>query len=198
MAGSLVTIYFGIRIIRTRLDLDHLNDDASVARRMERIGQKGGFRAGLALNFLNPSLFVGWATSSLVVLSLAASLGFNVGNLNHVLSSQVDTIKQHSSRNGHEPATGAQAGSLNRSVPAAPDSISTKPFPGSHVINSLAYAFSVSVGTIVWFFFFSRFLVRNRHKLNVRTLDRIIQVLGAVLCGFGFYLIYIAFRSLMG
>jgi threonine/homoserine/homoserine lactone efflux protein len=198
LAGSAVTIYFGIQIMRTRLDPAHLNGDASVTRRMERIGQKGGFRTGLALNLLNPSLFVGWATSSLVVLSLVASLGFDVGDLNQVLSKQADTIKRQSSRNGREPAIDPRAGSLNRPVLTAGQSAATKTFPGSHVMNSLAYAFSVSVGTIVWFYFFSRFLVRHRHKLNVKTLDRIIHVLGAVLGALGLYLIYVASRSFMG
>jgi hypothetical protein len=182
----------------TRLDLEHLNEAGRVDRRMKKIGKKGGFRTGLVLNLLNPSLFIGWATSSFVVLSLVASFGFNVGNLDNFLGNQVDTINQIALQNGKAPVMDMQDNPLVWPAPEEPAPTRREIPVVFHIANSLAYGFFVSLGTIIWFNLFSGFLARHWRKLNVKILNRIIQVLGAALCFLSFYLIYIAYGKFPG
>ncbi len=198
IVGSLLMFYFGVQIARTRLDLEHLNTAASVTRCMERVEPTGGFRAGMMLNFLNPSLFIGWLTASFMVLSLVSSLGLDVGNLNIVLRNNLGTIHQQSWRKGSDAAMHGHANPASSSMPSESEQEEKEPFLGSRVIYSLLYAFSVGLGTILWFYYFSGFLIRKRQKLNVNMLNRIIQLLGAALCFLGGYLIYTASRILLG
>jgi threonine/homoserine/homoserine lactone efflux protein len=196
-AGSLLIFYYGVKILRTRLDLEHLDYVGPVHPRMAKVAQEGGFRAGLVLNFLNPSLFIGWLTSSFLILSFAASLGFNVGHLNDVLSSGVGAMNNHAldTRGG----SGIRPEDRPSDLPAVEetDADTVETFTISRLVYSLAYALSVGLGTIVWFYYFSRFLIRRRQKLNVRTLNRIVQSLGAVLCLLSVYLLYIATRMFL-
>jgi threonine/homoserine/homoserine lactone efflux protein len=198
IAGSLLIFYFGIQIIRTRLDLDHLKNTGHVSRCIERAEQKGGFRAGLALNFLNPSLFIGWLTASFMVISLVSSLGLKVGNLNVILKDNIGTINEHALHKKADAAINLRDSPLHPSARAASDQKESKPFALSQAMNSLVYAFFVGLGTIVWFCSFSKFLIRKRQKLNVTVLNRIIQLLGVALCLLGGYLFYTASRIIQG
>jgi threonine/homoserine/homoserine lactone efflux protein len=191
-------LYFGIQIARTRLDLEHLHAPASVSRRMERVEKKGGFRAGMMLNFLNPSLFIGWLTASFMVISLASSFGFNVGDLNIVLKNNMGTLNQHARYQGADSAMYLHNHSVSVPLSEETDQRQTRPWPQFRWIYSLVYAFFVGLGTIVWFYYFSRFLIRKRHKLNVNILNRIIQLLGMALCFLGVYLIYTASQIILG
>ena len=60
------------------------------------------------------------------------------------------------------------------------------------------YCVRVAFGTIVWFYYFSKFLIRNRQKLTVHVLNRMVQILGVVLCFLGAYMIHIAIRMFRG
>jgi threonine/homoserine/homoserine lactone efflux protein len=194
IAGSLLIFIYGARTIRTRLDLEHLDKAGKAHPRMAKLEQKGGFRTGLVLNFLNPSLFIGWLTSSFIVISLAASLGFNVAQLNNILSSDVETIHNQTLHNGEASGMDPYAGLLDLSVAREPAPGANGPLTVSRLVYSLVYALFVALGTIVWFYYFSGFLVRHRQRLNVEILNRIIQILGVVLCLLGAYLIYTAAR----
>jgi hypothetical protein len=63
--------------------------------------------------------------------------------------------------------------------------------------NSLAYAFFVALGTVVWFYNFSKFLVHHRKKLKIEFINKIIHTLGFALWGFGAYLTYTAIKMIM-
>jgi threonine/homoserine/homoserine lactone efflux protein len=194
IAGSLFIFYYGTKILRTRLVLEKLDSKGKVNPLRAELEQKGGFRAGIVLNFLNPSLFIGWLTSSFLVISLAASLGFNVAQLNNILNSDVKTFQNHSLPNGVNSGMDPYAGLLDASKALQPEPSASGTSTVSRLVYSLVYALFVALGTIVWFYYFSRFLIRNRKRVNVKILNHIIQILGVVLCFLSVYLIYIAAR----
>jgi threonine/homoserine/homoserine lactone efflux protein len=63
--GSLFLLYVGFRILKTKLKIDDFSKKSIETAKYEN---HGGFRTGLILNFSNPSLFVGWFTSSFLIL----------------------------------------------------------------------------------------------------------------------------------
>ena len=79
-AGSIFFLYLGYRIIKTKIDLENLEDRTHLTEKIQKKG-KGAFLTGFMINFLNPTLFIGVLTSSFFVISLIASLGFNTGGL---------------------------------------------------------------------------------------------------------------------
>ncbi len=64
------------------------------------------------------------------------------------------------------------------------------------VITSLAYAFSVAIGTVVWFYFYALFLVKFGQTLRLAAINWIIHLLGLAMCGFGVYMAYQAVIAL--
>jgi len=44
------------------------------------------------INFLNPTLFIGWLTSSFFMISFMASLGFDTGGLDTIIHQNVKEI----------------------------------------------------------------------------------------------------------
>ena len=90
IAGALFLLYMGYKTIRTKVDLEHLEDRHLTEKIKNR--DKGGFYTGCMINFLNPTLFIGWLTSSFFVISLMASMGFNTGGLDTMINQNVKEI----------------------------------------------------------------------------------------------------------
>lgn len=78
LAGTVFLLYIGYKISKTRIDLEHLEDKSILSKKIRR-HERGGFITGFMLSFFNPTLFLSWLTSSFIVISLVASLGFNTG-----------------------------------------------------------------------------------------------------------------------
>ena len=78
--GALLLIFLGYKIFRTKFDIEHLEDKIHVSDKNEK-KERGAFYTGFMINFLNPTLFIGWLTSSLLVISIIAALGFHTGGL---------------------------------------------------------------------------------------------------------------------
>ncbi len=183
LIGTLFLIFLGYRIMHMKLDLEATEPDPS----KPRLRKRGRFLTGLMVNFLNPSLFFGWLTSSFVVMSFVASLGLNIGGLNTMLENNVDSMKA--------PGTQMeQSIAQQQAEQAIAGNISTEAHP---FWNSLAYAFFVALGTVVWFYNFSKFLVHHRKKLKIEFINKIIHTLGFALWGFGAYLTYTAIKMIM-
>jgi threonine/homoserine/homoserine lactone efflux protein len=68
--GSLFFFYLGYKIIKTKIDIEHLEDKSHLAEKIER-HDKGAFYTGFMINFLNPTLFIAVLTSSFFVITLA-------------------------------------------------------------------------------------------------------------------------------
>ncbi len=187
--GALFLLGLGIKIIRTKLSLESMEDDSFLN---DKLKNKGGFRTGFLINFLNPTLFLGWLTSSFFTISIVASLGFNTGGLHQILDENVKAINQIEAqapdagkRNIQENARMIQQEFM--------ESYNDKESPWK---MSIAYAFFLSLGSIIWFLLFARFLVRNRKHIRISIINRIIHLLGMALCGFGIFLGYKAFSMI--
>jgi len=182
LVGTIFLAFLGFRIMHMKLTLEASPVDPS----KPRLRKRGRFLTGLMVNFLNPSLFFGWLTSSFVVMSFVASLGLNIGGLNTVLENNVDSMK--------EPGTRVEQ-SINQPQQAADLELVSE---GTHPLwNSLAYALFVALGTVVWFYNFSKFLARHRQKLKVENINKIIHTLGFGLWGFGLYLAFTAVKMIL-
>ena len=66
----------------------------------------------------------------------------------------------------------------------------TYPEKVSHLLISLCFAISLSLGSIIWFYLLALFICRHRKSINIKILNLVINSLGVVLCLFGLYLIY--------
>jgi len=89
--GSLFFFYLGYRIIRTKIDIENLEDKSHLTEKIQK-KEKGAFYTGFMINFLNPTLFIGVLTSSFFVISLIASLGLNTGGLAGKMDENVEKI----------------------------------------------------------------------------------------------------------
>ena len=74
--GALLLIFLGYKIFRTKFDIEHLEDKSHIIEKIKK-KERGAFYTGFMINFLNPTLFIGWLTSSLLVISFIAALGIS-------------------------------------------------------------------------------------------------------------------------
>lgn len=182
IVGSVVLIIVGIRVMRTKFDITHVNLKEIVR---DKIANKGGFITGILINLTNPSLFLGWLSSTFIIFSLASSLNLNTGGLDIIVKENLDTIKKLNSNHGSESK-------INPDI--------MERFNNNHNDNSLnpfvlsfIYAGSLSLGSLVWLNFYSRFVVKFRNKLKISLISWIIRILGLGLILIGAYL---AFNSI--
>lgn len=152
--GTIFIFVIGIRIIQAHRKGSGLQEVQAVK---ERKGHHSFF-TGFLINFLNPTLFFGWFSSTIMIFSMISALG--------VIDKDVLPI-------------------LNNS--AAQGDLSTVLNP-QLLLRANVYALSLAIGTIVWFYIYLRILVAHRGKFEVETINKVIRVLGYVLCGFGLYL----------
>src|ERR1035438_5092379 len=62
LAGAIFLVYIGYKIFRTKIDIEHLDDTSHLTEKIRK-KERGGFYTGFMLNFLNPTLFLGWLAS---------------------------------------------------------------------------------------------------------------------------------------
>ena len=55
--GALIILFIGIKIIRTRIDLEHIDNKNPLTEKIEK-REKGAFYTGFMMNFLNPDLIL--------------------------------------------------------------------------------------------------------------------------------------------
>lgn len=190
--GSLVVIFIGYRIFRTKIDLEHLDDKIHLSEKIKKRGN-GGFYTGLLVNFLNPTLFFGWLTTSFIIISVVSSLGFNTGGLDSMIDRNIVEINKIGGNLVEKPNL---PGYLRfdtlqifkkKILVQNGDNSLPKNFP---VLISLCFAFSLALGSIIWFYLLAVFLFRFRNVIKIKVLDLIINSLGLVLCLFGLFLLY--------
>ena len=103
IVGTLFFLYLGIRIIRTKIDIEHLEDKTHITEKIQK-KEKGAFYTGFMINFLNPTLFIGVLTSSFFVISLVSSMGLNTGGLAGKLDQNVKEISSIEGKKIEMPA----------------------------------------------------------------------------------------------
>jgi len=193
--GALLLIFLGLKIIKTKIDIEHLEDKSHLSEKIKK-KVKGAFYTGFMINLLNPTLLIGWFTSSLFAISFVAALGFhtggmavkinqNVKELNSIENVKIDqpdsisfdqfnTIKIHNDK-GHQEETSK--------------------FPKHfHLAISLCYALFISIGSIIWFYLLASLITRFRQTINIKVINKIIHSLGIILCIIGMYFGFFAAR----
>jgi threonine/homoserine/homoserine lactone efflux protein len=185
IVGSVFLFFVGYRILRTRLQMETLSDTSVIKK---RIDSRGGFWTGFLVNFLNPTLFLGWLTSSFITLSLVASLGFNMGGLDSVVKDNVKNMEPKIATESKAISNGFKNKSAHPEKVENSTELSLKDQRAYHYTLSALYAGFLSIGSIIWFYMLAWFIIRNRHRINIRVLNNIIKALGLVLCFFSVYL----------
>lgn len=193
--GALLLFFLGFKIFRTKIDIEHLEDKSHLAEKIKK-KEKGAFYTGFMINFLNPTLFIGWLTSSLLVISFIAAMGFHTGGLATRIDQNVKAINS------------IEGGNIDtsKSLPFKQlDNIQTPivknhppepvKFPKYfHLAISLCYAFFIAVGSISWFYLLTFLITRYRQNINIKVINRIIHSLGIILCSIGIYFGFMAAR----
>ena len=178
IAGSIFLLYIAYRIFKTKLKIEDLTEKNIEAAKYEN---QGGFRTGLIINFSNPSLFVGWFTSSFLLLSFASSIGLNTGGLDILLYENVVSV---------EEITGEKIESLEE-YDLVPKDISEQPKKASlsTFVLTTTYSLMVGFGSFIWFYLLSKFLIKYRERINIDWLNFLIKALAIILLGIGLFLI---------
>lgn len=195
LAGTFFLIYLGYKISKTNVDLEHIGDKSKLLGNIKK--ERSGFWTGFLLNFLNPTLFLGWLSSSFIIISVVAALGFNTGGLDKSVDNSFQTINKKGDdialRNKTLSYLHIDSTRFKKEVAVSTPQL-PKNFP---LLLSACYAFFLSVGSIIWFFYLAFLLNKNRHRININTVNSIIRILGYVLCVFGLLLGYKALTMLM-
>ena len=190
LGGTLFLLYLGYKISKTKLDLEHIEDKNRLPEKIKG-KEHSGFWTGFMLNFLNPTLFLGWLTSSFIIISLVASLGFNTGGLDKSVDNSFKTMNKtredSTLKNRMISYLHLDSVKLIRHEPPKTSSQLPKRFP---LMLSLSYAFFLSLGSIIWFFYLAILLAKHRSRIDVNVVNRIIRSLGLVLCLLAIFLGY--------
>ncbi len=193
--GSLFFFYLGYRIIRTKLDLENLEDKSHFTEKIQKKG-KGAFFTGFMINFLNPTLFIGMLTSSFFVISLIASMGLHTGGLAGKIDQNVKEISNIEGRK-IEISKGLPDEKFDflQKLKSKDHRQDKTIYPlYFHLLISICYAFFISLGSIIWLYLLSFMIAKFRHRINIRVLSVFVKSLGAALCLFGLFFSYLSTR----
>ena len=176
LIGTLFLFLIGIRIAFTRLKIDP--EESTITKKELN---KGGFRTGFMVNLINPTLFIGWLMISFFFISLASSYGIDMGGLDEILNENISNLENYSI--GENKIADSTA-----SLPAKTD--------GFLWLLSGFYALGLSLGSISWYYIFSKWLVNNRKRIKSSMLNVLFPILGTILVVFGIVLIFKALAML--
>lgn len=198
-AGAILLLFLGYKIFKTKIDIEHLEDKSHRSEIIKK-KEKGGFYTGFMINFFNPTLIVGWFTTTFFVISFVSSLGFSTGGL---AIARDQNVKEISS------IEGSIEGSLTENAKVLPlkkfdtikihndheNSDSQAKFPAYfHLVISLCNAFFITLGSVSWFFLLIILISRFRQNINIKIINVIIRNLGVILCLIGVYFGFLAVR----
>lgn len=193
-AGAIFIVYTGFRTMKTKVDPEHL-DDVHIAEKLRK-KDEGGLYSGFMINFLNPTLFFGWLTTSFFVISFTAAMGFNTGGLDTIISKNVKEMNIIEQAKIKDPKVFSGPGidkirSYNLELQKNDHIILPKHF---HLLISTIYAAALALGTIIWFYLLTYMITRFRRYINLKIINGLIYSLGIALCLFGIYFGYIAVK----
>jgi threonine/homoserine/homoserine lactone efflux protein len=191
-AGSLFIIFIGYTIFRTKIDPGKFSDEIHLPKRIKERGHSG-FYTGFFVNFLNPSLFFGWLTTSFIVISIVSSLGFNTGGMDSMIGQNIAAINHIEGKVIEKPELPKylKFDTLQVFRKEIPVQKAKTPLQKNfHLYISLCFAFSLALGSIIWFYLLALFICRHRKSINIKALNLIINSLGVLLCLFGVFIMY--------
>jgi len=196
IVGSGIIIFISIKIWRTKLDIEHI-DETRISQRQKKIKKRGALMTGFMINFLNPTLFFGWLTSSFIAMSFVASIGLDFAGFKEIVeksknSTNIEKIREDKKREANKADSDnvSQVKSSN-STDTILDETEGNPDNqnGTKVlVHSLVFAFFLGIGTIIWFYLFTGVISKYRKKMKIPTVNKIIQMLGVILFLFGLYI----------
>lgn len=191
--GSLFLLFIGYRIYMTKFDFENIKEDIQLKERI-RLQGRGGFYTGLIINLLNPTLFIGWLSSTFLVITFVTSLGFNMGGLDIMVDRGVKEIGSMEVNIPGNTKLFAQGNiePVTKEINPANDTDENNLPSNYHLLISLFYAIFIATGSITWFWLLSLILNRFRNHVNIKILAKVIQSMGAVLCLFGIYFGWLA------
>jgi threonine/homoserine/homoserine lactone efflux protein len=189
--GSLLLVFLGLKIFRTKIDIDHLEEKVHISGKIKN-KERGAFYTGFMINFLNPTLFIGWLTSSLLVISFIAALGFHTGGLAIKVDQNAKEIGSIEGKKIVSKHDSALKKLDNFQIIRMKDhKVDQTIFPASfHLVISICYAFFIAVGSIVWFYMLTFLIVRYRRRINIKIISGFIKSLGGFLIVIGCYFGY--------
>lgn len=198
-AGSLFLIFTGYRVARIKVDLENFDDTDLTSRKTEG-KRKGGFYTGFMVNFLNPTLLIGWFTSTFLVISFVSSLGFNTGGLDISITRNAGKIINLD--NGIEENHLGDSLLMQRLSPVSPNRgpsdkayIEAPVYPGwFHFATGSCFALFIAAGCVIWFSLLSSVINRFRRRLNSRTVNILTYTMGIAISIFGLYFGFLAIR----
>jgi threonine/homoserine/homoserine lactone efflux protein len=181
----LVLLFIGYKILKTKFDITNL-DEANVASiAKDKIINKGGMRTGIIINLTNPSLFLGWVTSTFIIFSIASSFSLNTGGLDIIVSENISALQE---------IAGEEFEELNKLDLSNNIENNNNPEESLNPISlSLLYAGGVSIGSFFWLAVLAQLVFKYKNKLKVEILSKVMQILGVFLLIIGVYLGYKSF-----
>jgi threonine/homoserine/homoserine lactone efflux protein len=193
--GALLLFFLGYKIFRTKIDIEHLEDKIHISEKIQK-KERGAFYTGFMINFLNPTLFIGWLTSSLLVISFIAALGFHTGGLAIKVDQNAKEIgniegKKIESRPDVALKKLDEFQVLKIKDRQIDQTIFSSRF---HLVISICYALFIALGSIVWFYLLTFIIVRFRKRINIRIISAFVKSLGIFLCLTGCYFGYQAIK----
>ena len=184
LAGAVVLLFIGYKIIKTRYDISDMNESNVSKVDQDKDTSKGGMRTGIIINLTNPSLFLGWVTSTFIIFSFASSLNLNTGGLDIIVSENISALQQ---------IAGEEFEELNNIDLGTNKNTNHSQERLNPVVLSLLFAGGVSIGSIVWLILLAKLVIKYKTRLKVEILAKIMQLLGIFLLLVGVYLGYKSF-----
>lgn len=195
--GSVFILFIGYKVFKSKVDIEHVEEIHPKTGRPIPQG-KGALYTGFMVNFLNPTLFFGSLTSSFLVISFIASLGFNTGGLDTMIGKNVNALNSIEGKavDSAHVSNYFKADTLRflKNQDHSPATERPRWFP---LLISLSYALALAFGSIIWFVVMALILARFRHRINKKIINGVIKGLGIVLCLFGIYFAYSAVKMLI-
>jgi threonine/homoserine/homoserine lactone efflux protein len=196
--GSIFLLYVGIRIIRTKVDVKNIEDQAFMKKKPVRFF-KNDLYTGFFINCMNPTLLLGWLTSTFWVMSFVSAVGLKTGGLDLAINQNIRDLQMIQS-DIYQDSLMLASGSLpviDSSVVIA-ERIDKSEYTGNfHLTVSLFYAIFVAAGSTLWFIVFSQVLSRFRRVINSKVLSVFIRSMGVILCLFSLWFGFIGIRLFM-
>jgi threonine/homoserine/homoserine lactone efflux protein len=186
--GAILLLFLGFKIFRTKFDIEHLEDKSHLSEKIKK-KEKGAFYTGFMINFFNPTLFIGWLTSSLLVISFVATLGFQTGGLsvkidenvkviNNIEGVKIDTLKSLSF-NQFDNFIIHNDTNHQEELSKYPEKF--------HLAISICFAFFIAVGNISWLYLLAFLITRYRQNINIKIINTMVHAMGIILCFIGIY-----------
>ncbi len=196
LIGSVFLMGLGYHTAKKKLDFEKVNDSSLIR---EKNNNRGGFRTGLVVNFLNPTLFIGWLIASFLAITLVSSLGYNTGGLSVQMNHTIHDIENTELNKEIQEKKDALENVIGnfKTEPDQASSVEEKNSNGTErFILSWLFALSVAAGSTLWFYFLGNFVVKWRHLFNPNTINRILAILGTALILLGVFFLFSSIRDL--